>query len=73
MSGDKELLENFSRSGSHEKVFSYEDKIKDMAAKIKMHRISFLLQRIFLPYCPKGALKLKEITYIHGEGYAAVN
>ncbi|MCC7549984.1 MAG: glutamine--fructose-6-phosphate transaminase (isomerizing) [Methanobacterium sp.] len=73
MSGDKELLKELQQVPDHmKKVFSYEDKIKDMAAKYKDAQDFFFIGRGFsYPTALEGALKLKEITYIHGEGYAA--
>jgi len=47
-----------------------EDKIKEIAKKYKSASVFFFLGRGFIyPTALEGALKLKEITYIHAEGY----
>ncbi|MDR3223002.1 MAG: glutamine--fructose-6-phosphate transaminase (isomerizing) [Methanobrevibacter sp.] len=47
-----------------------EDKIKEIAKKYKSYSAFFFLGRGFIyPTALEGALKLKEITYIHAEGY----
>jgi len=49
-----------------------EDFIKEIAQKYKDAKDFFFIGRGFsYPTAMEGALKLKEITYIHGEGYAA--
>lgn len=46
--------------------------IKEMATKYKYAQDFFFIGRGYAyPIALEGALKLKEITYIHGEGYAA--
>ncbi len=73
MSGNKELLEELQNiPGYMKEVLSYEEEIKDMAGKYKDAQDFFFIGRGYsYPTAMEGALKLKEITYIHGEGYAA--
>ena len=53
-------------------VLDNEDYIHRIAKKYKDARDFFFIGRGFsYPTALEGALKLKEITYIHGEGYAA--
>lgn len=48
------------------------DTLKDIAKKYKDNDDFFFIGRGYsYPIALEGALKLKEITYIHGEGYAA--
>lgn len=53
-------------------VLNKEDEIKEIAYKYKDAKDFFFIGRgLAYPTALEGALKLKEITYIHGEGYAA--
>src|SRR3546814_10475724 len=53
-------------------ALSYEDTIKTVAAEIVMARdVLYLGRGTDYPIALEGALKLKEISYIHAEGYAA--
>jgi glucosamine--fructose-6-phosphate aminotransferase (isomerizing) len=53
-------------------VLSQSEKIKIMAEKYKGARSMLFMGRKFnYPIALEGALKLKEISYIHAEGYAA--
>lgn len=53
-------------------VLDKEDEIKTIASKYKDAQDFFFIGRgLSYPTALEGALKLKEITYIHGEGYAA--
>jgi len=53
-------------------VLGIEDNIKDLAKEISMARdVLFLGRGAFFPLALEAALKLKEISYIHAEGYAA--
>lgn len=53
-------------------VLDREDEIKTIASKYKDVQDFFFIGRgLSYPTALEGALKLKEITYIHGEGYAA--
>lgn len=48
------------------------DKIKEMAVKIERRENALFLGRgVHYPIALEGALKLKEISYIHAEGYPA--
>lgn len=52
--------------------FAVEREIKDLAHDIsKVEHMLFLGRNTSFPIAMEGALKLKEITYIHAEGYAA--
>jgi len=53
-------------------ALAYEDTIKSVAAEIAMARdVLYLGRGTDYPIALEGALKLKEISYIHAEGYAA--
>ena len=53
-------------------TLALEDKIKIMAKEIEYkHHALFLGRHTLYPVAIEGALKLKEISYIHAEGYAA--
>jgi glucosamine--fructose-6-phosphate aminotransferase (isomerizing) len=55
-----------------EKALSSDEKIKELAAKFKDARNFLYLGRGYgFPVALEGALKLKEISYIHAEGYPA--
>jgi glucosamine--fructose-6-phosphate aminotransferase (isomerizing) len=57
---------------SMEKVLEAEDQIKTMAQKyFQAQDFLFLARGIHYPIALEGALKLKEISYIHAEGYPA--
>jgi len=54
------------------KVLESNDKIKKIATKIKTATNCLYLGRGYnFPVALEGALKLKEISYIHAEGYPA--
>ena len=54
------------------KVLQQDDKIKYIAAEIKDRQNAIYLGRGYnFPVALEGALKLKEISYIHAEGYPA--
>ncbi|MCK4444733.1 MAG: SIS domain-containing protein, partial [Thermoplasmata archaeon] len=54
------------------KVLGKGPEIKELAEKYHNVRDAFILGRgLNYPIALEGALKLKEISYIHGEGYAA--
>ncbi|HSX45327.1 MAG TPA: glutamine--fructose-6-phosphate transaminase (isomerizing) [Candidatus Saccharimonadales bacterium] len=64
-----ELLELPAKA---KQVLAQSDDIKKMAKKYKDHRDFLFIGRNYLYPCAlEGALKLKEISYIHAEGYAA--
>jgi glucosamine--fructose-6-phosphate aminotransferase (isomerizing) len=73
MSGRTELLEKLQSIPDHMiAALEKEDSIKEIARKYKHATDFFFIGRGFsYPTALEGALKLKEITYIHGEGYAA--
>lgn len=55
-----------------ETILRQADKIKKIAEKYKDYRdFLFIGRRYSYPCALEGALKLKEISYIHAEGYAA--
>ena len=55
-----------------EEILNQEDHIHKIANKYKDKRDFFFIGRgVSYPTAMEGALKLKEITYIHAEGYAA--
>ena len=57
---------------SIEKTLKLDDRIRDLATKVQEHRDFLYLGRgINYPIALEGALKLKEISYIHAEGYPA--
>lgn len=55
-----------------EKVLAQSDAIRAIAEKYKMARdFLYIGRRYSYPIALEGAIKLKEISYIHAEGYAA--
>ncbi|MBO7719684.1 MAG: glutamine--fructose-6-phosphate transaminase (isomerizing) [Methanosphaera sp.] len=73
MAENNELLEKLGKlSELSEELLTREEQIKEISKKYKYARDFFYIGRGFnYPTALEGALKLKEITYIHGEGYAA--
>lgn len=73
MSGQEKLLKTLEKvPGFMEEALETEEQIKKIARKYKDTTDFFFIGRGFsYPTALEGALKLKEITYIHGEGYAA--
>jgi len=69
----KPLLEEIeSLPGKAEHILSQADKIKKIAHDYQNYRdFLFIGRRYSYPCALEGALKLKEISYIHAEGYAA--
>jgi glucosamine--fructose-6-phosphate aminotransferase (isomerizing) len=58
--------------GKIQSILDRADEIKKIADKTYKHTCFLFLGRIFgLPAALEGALKLKEISYIHAEGYPA--
>ena len=54
------------------KILTEQDKIKELAEKYQNYKnFLFLGRKYNYPIALEGALKLKEITYIHAEGYPA--
>lgn len=53
-------------------VLNHDDEIQDMAQQVaKARDVIYLGRGLEYPIAMEGALKLKEISYIHAEGYAA--
>ena len=73
MNLDKELLSEISFLPEKvKKVLDQSDKILAIAEKFKNYRDFIYLGRgLNFPVALEGALKLKEISYIHAEGYPA--
>jgi glutamine---fructose-6-phosphate transaminase (isomerizing) len=70
--GSKFLEELVSIPGKIKKILEHSDQIKKIAEKYANARDFLYLGRQFnFPVALEGALKLKEITYIHAEGYPA--
>lgn len=58
--------------GKAEAILAQADTIKQIAEKYKDYRdFLFIGRRYSYPCALEGALKLKEVSYIHAEGYAA--
>ncbi|PKP22581.1 MAG: glutamine--fructose-6-phosphate transaminase (isomerizing) [Bacteroidetes bacterium HGW-Bacteroidetes-21] len=58
--------------GKIQKILSHNDEIKEIASIYKdSHNFLYLGRGYFFPVALEGALKLKEISYIHAEGYPA--
>ncbi len=74
---DNRLFENLYESllkvpSAIEEILKSDEKIKDIAYKyINAKDFLFLGRNINYPIALEGALKLKEISYIHAEGYPA--
>jgi len=63
-------LRHFPRA--MESVLSVEPQVRDWAARFQSrHHALFLGRGVHFPIAMEGALKLKEISYIHAEAYAA--
>ena len=59
-------------SNAIEKTLQLETKIAEIAAHVKDVKDIYILGRsIHFPICLEGALKIKELAYIHAEGIAA--
>ncbi len=75
ISGDdaKALIGELTRiPGKLESILTHEENTEDLAREL--HRVTdflFLGRGIHYPIALEGALKLKEISYIHAEGYPA--
>ena len=73
LNSDKKLLDQIKKVPDHMKAaIEDEELIIEIAKKYKDVTDFFFIGRGFsYPTALEGSLKLKEITYIHGEGYAA--
>lgn len=61
-----------SLSDNIKRVFLLNDQIREIAAEVSgFHNALFLGRDVNFPVALEGALKLKEISYIHAEGYPA--
>jgi len=69
----KNLIVNIKRlPGQIQKILNRKDRIKECAEQFADKRDYFFIGRYLnFPIALEGALKLKEISYIHAEGYAA--
>jgi glutamine---fructose-6-phosphate transaminase (isomerizing) len=67
------LLEEFEKlPAKAQAVLEQADNIKQIAEKYKDYKdFLFIGRRFAFPSALEGALKLKEVSYIHAEGYAA--
>ncbi len=73
---DNEFLELVKEMNSIpekiEKILTYNDRLESIASQYKSAANALYLGRgYFFPVALEGALKLKEISYIHAEGYPA--
>jgi len=58
--------------GAMEAVLAVEPQVRDWAKRFQVkHHALFLGRGVHFPIAMEGALKLKEISYIHAEAYAA--
>lgn len=71
--GEQELVAALAETPRHmAEILHLEDGIKKISHKLAHARdVLFLGRGINFPIALEGALKLKEISYIHAEGYAA--
>jgi glucosamine--fructose-6-phosphate aminotransferase (isomerizing) len=70
---EKILLQQLVRMPERlESTLDREEEVEDLAKKLaQVHDFLFLARGIHYPIALEGALKLKEISYIHAEGYPA--
>jgi len=73
LSGEKQGLSQLSdASGQIEQVLERAGELEALAGKLVAHKDFFFIGRsLSFPSALEGALKLKEITYLHAEAYAA--
>lgn len=73
LAGDEELLSKLEKVPDYiNEILKDSEVIKQLSVKYRYAKDFFYLGRGYAyPTALEGALKLKEITYIHGEGYAA--
>ena len=63
---------NFQLPGMINQIFDLDEKILQLAEEfVGKHHALYLGRGTMLPVAMEGALKLKEISYIHAEAYAA--
>lgn len=66
------LAELEEMPGRIEQVLESNDEVKALAARMKdVESVIFLGRHVGYPIALEGALKLKEIAYVHAEGFAA--
>jgi len=72
-SDERKMIASLSEVPRHiNTIFEQEDHIASVAHKIaKARDVLYLGRGVNYPIAMEGALKLKEISYIHAEGYAA--
>ena len=73
LAGDDDLIKQLEKVPAYiDEVTGEKDHIKELSSRYDFADDAFYLGRGFsYPIALEGALKLKEITYIHAEGYAA--
>ena len=73
MAGDEEIINELYKVPEYiDEAVQQKDAIKELSKRYDFADNAFYLGRGFsYPIALEGALKLKEITYIHAEGYAA--
>ena len=73
MKHSKELIGELTKlPGKLESLLTHEEEIEDLAKEYSRSQdFLFLGRGIHYPIALEGALKLKEISYIHAEGYPA--
>jgi len=70
---EKKLVEELEQlPGRIQKVLELNDEIRELSKRfVDKHHALFLGRGVHYPIAMEGALKLKEISYIHAESYAA--
>ena len=73
LSGEKQELASLSDASEQiEQILARAGEIESLAGKLVSHKDFFFIGRsLSFPSALEGALKLKEITYLHAEAYAA--
>jgi glucosamine--fructose-6-phosphate aminotransferase (isomerizing) len=73
LSGEKQELSSLSGASEQiEQILERAGEIESLAGKLVRHKDFFFIGRsLSFPSALEGALKLKEITYLHAEAYAA--
>ncbi len=66
------LTNGYEFSDAIKKTLQLESRVEEIAKKLKDARDIYLIGRsLHYPICLEGALKIKELAYIHAEGMAA--
>lgn len=72
VTGERIAKELQAIPGLMKKIIEQNDSIKKLAEKYKKYQNFFYLGRKYnMPVALEGALKIKEISYVHAEGYGA--